>query len=474
MPVNNKHPQYEYNFDKWNKCRVCIAGEEAVKAVQELYLPKLSGQTTTEYKAYRDRAQFFNGTARVKEAFVGMMFKKDPAIEATTSVRDELETVGKERESINIILRECVDEVVSTGRVIAMVDADKNSGNNPYIGIYKAEDLINWKTETDKEGREHFTLAVFMEEYSKEDVDEFNTKKYPQIRVLDLFEGYYRVRIYRRSEDRKVAGKEEWIIEDEIIPQIRGKKLDFLPIVVMGTNDISATVEKPPLLDVANVNLSLYRTSADLEHGRHFTALPTGYIAGGKLPRGQNLYLGGSKFLMIDNEQAELGYLEFSGAGLKSLSEAVKEKKDDMAVLGARILIEEKTGVEAAETAKIRKSGESSVLSTIADTVSKGVTKAAQWWREWKGGASTDITVKINRDFLDFIADIPTLQMLLLGVQSNQISWQTFYYNLQRAELVPEGRTMEEEIELIDAGGPIGPANEVEEEDNDNKEEDEE
>lgn len=482
MAVDNKHPQYQENVEKWTKCRICVQGEEAVKATGESHLPRIGGHTTDEYNAYVKRAQFYGGTARTKDAFVGMMFRKDPAIDAAEQNLKELDDIGKGKESITNLLRECVEEAIITGRTMVLVDADEQAGSNPYLTTYDAEDLINWNTEIDKDGKIALSLAVLKEEYMKEG-DRFDTKTYPQLRVLYLDEGIYTVTIYRRKQDMydksaaAAAAKDDWDVHEEIVPQIRGKKLDFIPLVVMGTTTISTDVSKPPLLDVANVNLSLYRTSADLEHGRHFTALPTGYIAGGKIPKGTQFYLGSSRFLQIPDSQVKLDYLEFTGAGLKSLSEAVKEKKDEMATLGARILEHEKAGVEAAETTRLRKSGESSILSTIAGTVSDGFNIALEWWKTWKG-IQAEVTVQINSDFLDTIADVATLQFLLLGVQSNSISWQTFYYNLQKAELTPKGQTPEQEIEYIDAGGPMGPPNEdndgnelpeEEEEDDDNK-----
>ena len=76
MPVHSNHSDYEANAAAWQRAREVLAGEDAVKAANERYLPKLEAQSATEYKAYRTRAAFFNATARTAEGFVGLLFRR--------------------------------------------------------------------------------------------------------------------------------------------------------------------------------------------------------------------------------------------------------------------------------------------------------------------------------------------------------------------------------------------------------------
>jgi hypothetical protein len=43
-----------------------LAGEDAVKAAGERYLPRLDSQKDEEYAAYKARGSFFGGTARTR------------------------------------------------------------------------------------------------------------------------------------------------------------------------------------------------------------------------------------------------------------------------------------------------------------------------------------------------------------------------------------------------------------------------
>ena len=78
MPANSTHPDYDSALPAWLRARDVFAGEDAVKAAGERYLPKLDSQSADEYNAYRARASFFNATARTVDGFVGLIFRREP------------------------------------------------------------------------------------------------------------------------------------------------------------------------------------------------------------------------------------------------------------------------------------------------------------------------------------------------------------------------------------------------------------
>jgi hypothetical protein len=79
MPVDSTHIQYDANANAWLRARDVFAGEDAVKAAGVRYLPRLDSQTDDEYAAYKERASFFNATARTADGFVGLIFRREPS-----------------------------------------------------------------------------------------------------------------------------------------------------------------------------------------------------------------------------------------------------------------------------------------------------------------------------------------------------------------------------------------------------------
>src|SRR3954469_8759074 len=80
MPVNSLHPDYEQMLPAWTRARDVLAGEDAIKAAGEKYLPRLTEQSDSEYLAYKARAAFFNATSRTADGYVGLIFRRAPFI----------------------------------------------------------------------------------------------------------------------------------------------------------------------------------------------------------------------------------------------------------------------------------------------------------------------------------------------------------------------------------------------------------
>jgi hypothetical protein len=80
MPANSTHADCDAALPGWVRGRDLLAGEDAVKAAGEKYLPRLEGQSDDDYAAYKARACFSNATRRAADAFVGMVFRKAPFV----------------------------------------------------------------------------------------------------------------------------------------------------------------------------------------------------------------------------------------------------------------------------------------------------------------------------------------------------------------------------------------------------------
>ena len=94
MPVDSTHPDYDASLPAWLRARDVFAGEDAVKAAAEKYLPRLDCQDDKEYLAYKNRASFFNASARTADGFVGLIFRRDPTFklpDKTSGVGDALD-----------------------------------------------------------------------------------------------------------------------------------------------------------------------------------------------------------------------------------------------------------------------------------------------------------------------------------------------------------------------------------------------
>jgi hypothetical protein len=283
----------------------------------------------------------------------------------------------------------------------------------------------------------------------------------PQVRVLELLDAESNRPLYqiRRFQPKKadvsvsaVSGNAWDEIGDPFIPLRKGEPLDYIPFQFFGPASLTPSIDKPPLLDLVEVNLSHYRTSADHEHGAHLTSLPTPWVSGidieGSLP------IGSGSAWVLPEVGAKAGMLEYTGDGLGSIERLSASKQDRMSALGARVIEQQKRAAETAEAMRIRSSSEYSVLSTMASAFDLGMEQVMGWHAWWAGVdvPVEDISFSLNKDFFDTRLNPQEAQVLVAAWQSGAVSHDTLFWNLQQGEWIEAGRTLDEEIHLINSG----------------------
>jgi len=466
VSVKNQHPEYSANIDKWRKYRDAAEGEDAVKAAGARYLPKRSTkQTSDEYDAYKQRAMYFNATGRTVDGLVGLMFRRDPDITAPESMAELIEDVTQDGVSFDELIKHAATDSVTVGRGGVIVDFPPNlaaenlqdylaNGARPYATYYPAESIINWDTARIG-GRIVPSLVVLSETYSIESADEFEKKEAPQYRVLDLSEGKYRQRVFHKAVNNKLTN-DDWIVVEEYFPTMNGKPLRYIPFEFLGPVDGRPRVQKSPIADLATVNLSHYRTMADLENGRHWCGSPTPIFSGDFVSDdGDEVTVVrlGSETGIHMTTGSEAKYMEFTGSGLSELSGAELQKREMMALLGSRILAAEKRQAEAAETARIHRAGEESTLASIAQSLSKAATRILGYLRDWSG-ATGDVSVEINTDFVPTEMTSQELQTTVMAWQAGAFTTAELFQRLKQGELIRADKTLEEHEDEIASQGP--------------------
>lgn len=453
MPVNTPHPRYSAHEKQWKRCRDAVDGSDAVKAAGAEYLPGLSEQTTAEYDAYRMRALWYGASARTIQGLTGAVMRKDPVVTLPEGLKPFLLDVTSSGVPFASFAMTALDEVLKSGRYGVLVDmpVEMTDRQLPYFSAYIAESIVNWTT-TVLNGIPTLTQVVLKEcDWVRADDDPYVMVPVEQYRVLRLKEGRYEQEIFREATSKQ--GK--WISQGIVTPTIRGAVMDFIPFCIFGPRTMTPDIEKPPILDLVDVNFSHYRSSADLEHGRHFCGLPTPWVAG--FPETAVLKIGSSVAWVSNDPNASAGMLEFTGQGLGALETALESKEKLMAVLGARLLEEQKPSVEAADTVTARMSGEQSVLRAVANTVSQGLSQLLQWTARWTGMGPEEakkVTAQLNTDLMSSPMSFAELTQLVTAWQAGAMSFETMYYNMQRGEVTRPGVDWKKEKAQIEKEAP--------------------
>ena len=433
MGIESKHPLYIETENKWTRVRDSFLGSDKIKSQGEVYLPKLSSQDKDQYTAYVMRAMYVNAIKNTVQGLVGAVMRIDPVIKAPDRILELSQDITGTGVSLNDFISNMLSEQLLMGRQGILIDRTEDRA---YLSGYTTEQMTNWMD----------GVIVLKETYVSHDINDVYDMTYEvQYRELMIDEdGKYLVRIWRENTG--------WNVWNEIYPTKVGQALDVIPFVALSGNELNLNPTQPPLLSLVDTNLSMYRTSADLEHGRHFTALPTPYVTG--IDGDSELKIGSGSAWILPDSSSKAGYLEFTGQGLQALEKAVEEKRGIMASLGASLLQTEKSGVESAEAVRLRQNSETSVLVGAVLSVQEGIAKALSFMAEWEG-VSGDIEVELNTDFSDTKISAQDLTALMGAWQSGGISHETFLHNMKKGEVIPNDVSVEDEKGRIDLQNPM-------------------
>lgn len=461
MPVYDTHPLYDHYLPDWQQCEDFTAGERAVKARGESYLPRLSGQQITEnndadYQAYKARTTFFNATARTVSSMGGLIFRKDPAMSVPAGMETFVNDVTHTGESLRKYAAMLVKHNIKFGRCGTLIDYPAMQENGPItlaqrdrLGLrpkwafYPAKSILNWWTGqiNNQNVLTRVTLASTRDVPDPADPFKRDTVEVILECALDENNRYY--------QQYWLRGDTGWQMDGEpIYPRKNGALLERIPFYFLNPVDGSFDPVKPPINDLVDMNRSHYRTAADYDHGLHYCGLPTPWATGvgdDEVSDG----IGPNQMWSSRSADAKFGILEFTGQGLEPLSKALAEKEAKMAALGADMLVQGKLAAETEGAKLLDKQGQHSVISAIADNTSQTIEAMLQFTAEWIGVAG-EVSYELNTDYLPTQISEGRMRELLTMVQAGRMSFETYFWNLKRGEVIPDDRTADQERELIE------------------------
>jgi len=424
--VDTLHTDYALMLSYWAMMDDATSSQTNIHEKGTDYLPKLDEMTDAQYEAYVKRACFPMYTKHSLSTFVGMVMRKDPLLtNVANEYKDNLDGSGL---SLNSYLKKLVKKFLLHGRVASFVDY----GDRPKVLMYDAYSIINWKTDV-IDDVEQLTLVV-LRETVQEEIDEFvSTDKY-RYRVLSLKDKVYKQRIFSH----------DGLLIEETVPTANYKPLNFIPIIIHGGVD----VQYPPLLTIAEQNFSYYMLDADYKHGLHFIALPTPYVTGVD-PDDENApkSVGPSKLWYLPLE-AKAGMLEFTGAGIQSISKALQEVYDTIVVLSSRILAPPTSQNETATAANIRNAGETASLAEMIGTMSSEMSVVLGYMENW-GNVTPDVKIEINTDFIPITLSGADVASYVSSHLKGGMSFHTLFEVLKKGEIQEGDRKIKDEIKDI-------------------------
>lgn len=462
-------PELSANFDKYDMIRDCLSGQEAIKKKGDKYLPRPNAADTSpdnlaRYEGYVARALFYNVVSNTTAGLVGQVFAADPVSEFPTELDPMWYDVTGSGVSMVQQAKRTLSHILAFGRAGLLTDFPraKEDGSaftreevqqgfaRPTIQFYNGTDVINWRYKI-VGAKSVLCLVVLNEEYVIKD-DGFEITTGTGKRVLRLNDaGQYEMEEWRPVNDDNPVG--DWYkFGETIIPtDDAGAPLTYIPFTFVGSQNNDSSVDRPPMYDLACINLAHYRNSADYEDSVYMVGQPTPYFAGLTQDWVDNVLKGtiqlGSRGAVPLPEGGSAGLIQAQENSM--VKEAMELKQRQMVSIGAQ-LVEDKQVQRTLGEAKMEAASVASTLSACAHNVSQAFEQCIRWACAFYGiePGVDDIVFTLSTDFAIMKMTTEERNTLLAEWQGGGITWGEYRSQLRQSGIATlDDEEAKEEIE---------------------------
>lgn len=447
---------YDRMEPAWSKIDALLGGTAAMRAAGQDYLPQHAEESNTVYQERLAAATLFNMLEKTLDSWVGRPFS-DPvhiAEDTPENVLEWLDDVDLRGNNIDVFAREWFRDGLAKSLSHVYVDmprkkevpvgadgkpktrtlADDRAENaRPYLVHIKPENLIFAYAET-VDGVETLT-QIRIREFHTELVG-FTEQVREKIRVVTP--GH--VQLY---ELQKVKGKKEkWVVVEEY-----DYDLDYIPLVTFYSNRDGFMTGKPPLTDLADLNIAHWQSSSDQRQILTTARFPVLALSGAS-DDDNKLTIGPNHWLYCPDPQGKFYYVEHTGAAIESGRKDLQDLENQMAQYGAEFMKKRLSGETA--TARALDSAEAtSPLQDAAlrftDALNMVLSVMADWVNLEKYGS-----MSVTTDFGPEEESDADLRTLLEMRKNRDISRTTFLEEMKRRGLLSDEFDIEAENEAIE------------------------
>jgi hypothetical protein len=385
---------------------------------------------------------------RLERMLAGMLTRKPVKLDNVPDlIREQLFDVDLQGNDLNIFTYELTRKIVRYGHVGVLVDfptATEDETQNitdvaslrPYWVCYTPRDILGWRSEVIN-GAQQLTMLRLMERVIVAD-GEFGEKYVEQIRVLRP--GSYE--LYRQGENN---GDFEKVAEGQT-------SLDYIPFAVAYSNRVGLLESRPPMEDIAELNLKAYQIQSDLDNMLHISAVPMLAFFG--FPSSAEEVSAGPGEAIAFPAEGRAEYIEPDGKSFEAQFKRLEQLAGQINELGLSAVLGQKLSAETAEAKRIDRSQGDSTMMVIAQQVQDLIDNCLQFHADFVGQAQAGSSY-VNRDFVGARLEPAEILALLQLYTAGSISQKTLLDQLSEGEILGDDFDVEEELEATQAGGLI-------------------
>ena len=390
-------PNYEW-LEMWKDWRLPYTlwgGTQRMRLAGKYYLPQEPGETDKAYDSRLLKTFLYNAYRRTIQSLAGQPFIKPVTVH---NLPTELEYLLDDADSMGNSLTEVAHNLLTHGmhygKYHILVDYPSVDGDitlrdqremniQPYFNTVSPLNLIGW--ESQRVGGMNVLMNIRIKELSIEPVEDFR-----ELLVT-------RVRVYRPNEVEVhvVHGKDE---TDFDVEGVFENTLGHVPLITGYVDKTGFMSSRPPLEDLAWLNLRHWQSSSEQNVILHATRVPIFFAKGFEEGELNNTVIGPYRGISTSNNDADIGYIEHEGRAISAGERDLEKIEKQMERMGSDILTTKGVSRQTATARQIDKSESLSVMQLAVRELEHSLEKAIQLAGEWIGVDASDVKVTIGED----------------------------------------------------------------------------
>jgi len=396
----------------WEIMKAVTEGTEYLRENSEAFLPLEPREDYDAYLARVNRSVFSPFTQRLIRAATGLVLRKPIALIGdpywTEMFKMDVDGCGSDLDEYARRLLMCS---LTYGQSHILVDYPAPSGarslaeeraqdRRPYWIEIDPNNIYGWRL--DRESNYGNLVQVRIAEKAVLPDGEFGEKIYDQMRVIEP--GRYRV--FRKKETVEDLYEDDGGgyagdmsspagAKDYELAESGSFSLGEIPLVTVYSGKVENLVSKPPLLDIAYLNLAHFQRQADLIHSLHVASQPM-LVMEGYDDQTKDLAVS-VNYAMATQPGNKIYYVEPASSAFDAQSAEIKELQMQMATLGISTLSQQKFVAESADARRLDRVDTNSMLAMVSMELEQKLQKAFNLSAQYVGIEPPQ--VKISRDF---------------------------------------------------------------------------
>jgi hypothetical protein len=424
----------------WILIEDLMQGTYGMRRKHRRYLPQEPRELDESYDNRLARSVVPPYYQRLERLLAGMLTRKPVRlVDTSDTITEQLFDVDLNGNDLNVWTYETARKMVRYGHVGTLVDAPSDGGR-PYWVNYTPRQILGWRTEA-KEGKQELTMLRLQEVASIPDGD-YGEKLVEQVRVL--MPGEYQI---HQKDD-----KGDFRIIDE------GRtSLSKIPFSIAYANRIGFMESRPPLEDIAELNLKTYQIQSDLDNQLHISAVPMLAFYG--FPSSAEEVSAGPGEAIAFPAEGRAEYIEPGGTSFEYQFKRLEQLALQINELGLSAVLGQKLTAETAEAKRINRSQGDSTMMVIAQNMQDMIDNCLQFHAQYLGQNEAAGSCHVNRDFMGTRLDPQEINSLLQLYTAGTITQETLLQQLSDGEVLGDDFDVEEELEATaNAGMDLQPA----------------